>query len=191
MNVGRPSLLPLEHGSTRLYARGCRCLRCGIAYSNLQRETRERLNRGDGDYVVSAQVARDHLRYLSTHGVGYRAVFDCTGIYPRVVQAIRQGRWKRIRLSTEAKILRVGAEAKSGCSYVSSKHAVAQLRALLAMGYLRKEIAAEVGYRSAAIQWARSARITVRTELKMDAAFKRLSARQTRGVPRRDIERDN
>lgn len=178
MKAGRPSFLPLEHGSTRMYGRGCRCLRCGIAYSEAQKERRERLKRGEGDYSVSAQAARDHLRYLSRHDVGYRSVFDCTGIYPQVVQAIRNGRRKRIRLSTEAKILKVPASAKSGGAYVSSRRSVSQLNSLLKMGYRRKEIAAEMGYRSGSIQWERSPRITVRTELKMAAAFRRLTERE-------------
>jgi hypothetical protein len=59
-----------------------------------------RIRTNQADFYVSAEMAREHLVWLSGQDVGMRAVGDVTGIAYQVVQKIRQGGERRIRRST-------------------------------------------------------------------------------------------
>src|SRR6185312_8637556 len=93
------------------------------------------------------------------------------------IQRIRQGKLKRIFESTERRIMQVSKDAKSPSAYVSSRRAQGQVAELLKRGYLKKDIAREMGYATEALQWARSPRITVRTQVRMDAVYAHLTGR--------------
>jgi hypothetical protein len=135
------------------------------------------LLRGDGDYVVSAEFAADHLMALSKAHVGCRAVSDCTGIEARVIQSIKNGRRKRIRQSTEERIMAVTEDSGSAGATTPAGPTKRLVRSMVRAGYTPEEIAEAMGYKTRKLQWINRERILVATKIKLEAVYQRLMER--------------
>ena len=143
---GRPPATSGEHGTSTRYMRGCRCEPCRAAYSDHQRWRRERIRDNTADFSVSAEFAREHLEMLSQAGCGKRAVAACTGIDYWVIAEIRRGEKRRIRRSTEEKIMRVTLEGRADGSVVDAADTKRRLDELRALGFTLAELGRRLGY---------------------------------------------
>lgn len=159
------------HGTVIRHRHGCRCLPCRAAWANYCRATRARVKAGTADFQVSAEFARKHLNYLSAHGLGLRAIEECTGISREHLQDIKHGR-TRIRQSTEERIMRIHSSAlKSAGSWTHAHRSHEQVNAMLAEGWTKAQIARAMGLKSAALKWWGRNRIRVSTQVRLDAVY--------------------
>lgn len=165
---GRADAVPPAHGTAARYRKGCRCDGCRRAYAELQRDRRTRVKRNDCDWTVSAELAREHLLRLRAAHVGKRAVRDCTGISDVVLMEIANGTRRRIRQSTEAKIMRVSEDGRAGGSLVRGKHTTKLLDELRAAGYSVKFLAAKLGYACPEIQFYGQTYVTATNAMKVE-----------------------
>ena len=124
--------------------------------------------------MVGSEAAAAHLKALSREDVGYRAVSDCTGIEPRVIQKIRNGTKAWIRMSTEQRILAVTKAAGSAGATTPAGPTLRLVEAMLRAGYTREAIAEAMGYQTLKLQWLRRKRITVATKVRVEAVYQRL-----------------
>jgi hypothetical protein len=113
---------------------------------------------------VSASLAREHLLKLRRDGVGKRAVEAVTGIQNYTLMRIANGTQRRIRQSTECKILAVTDGALSDGAQISAQLTIAQIRGLLARGYTLKALETQMGDR---IQFLDQKLVTARTALRV------------------------
>jgi hypothetical protein len=95
--------------------------------------------------VHHQQRARRHLRTLSKHGVGRRAVQAACDIGDTTLQEIRSGRKTHIRRETERRILAVTPEAVSDHALVPARQTIGRLCRLLDEGFTKTELARRLG----------------------------------------------
>jgi hypothetical protein len=132
-------MLERPHGTRARYIAKCRCPLCReaqLAYCRDYYRARKRLGEG---LLVPAELARQHLRELQRMGVGVRAL-EMEGIPHGTLMRILSGECKRIRRSTERRILAVQADyARHG--YVDATLTRERLRAIMALGFTGRWIA--------------------------------------------------
>lgn len=141
-----------EHGTrTKYVSDQCRCEPCTAANRAYQRERNRRAARvryGIEDPTIAyvdATEAREHLRWLSSVGVGRRRVVELTGLSDTAVQKIRTGRSTRCRPDTASKILAVGRSKAADGAYIDAKATWKLIDELVANGYRRTWIARQLG----------------------------------------------
>jgi hypothetical protein len=174
VRTGRPPQRPAVCGTKLRYVHGCRCEDCRLAYCAGQKETRERLKAGRGDYVVSAEFAREHLKRLSRAGVGSRTVAEYTATQPQYIQKIRNGQFARIRMSTEARIMRVRPDMLADHAAVpvgESRRLVAEMNAA---GFTKQRLAVLLGYAGEKLQFLDGPRISVRNAARVKRLHQKL-----------------
>jgi len=167
LSVGTPN-----HDTAARYRTGCRCDGCRRAYAAVQRDRRARVKRNECDWIVSADMAREHLIELRKAGVGKRAVMDCTGISDVVLMEIRNGKRQRIRQSTEEKIMRVTEDARSGGALVSGKPSTWLIDELIGHGYTMAQLATHLGYTDKRIQFYGHKYVTATNVMRIEKMHK-------------------
>lgn len=165
---GRAAIVPAAHGTAARYRKGCRCDGCRRAYADIQRDRRARVKQNDCDWIVSAELARQHLLELRAKHVGKRAVRDCTGISDVVLAEIANGKRRRIRQSTEAKIMRVTEDGRAGGSLIRGKRTTQLLDELREAGYSVKFLAAKLGYACPEIQFYGQTYVTAKNAMRVE-----------------------
>jgi len=158
------------HGTMMQYRRGCRCVRCRMAASDVARLKRQRVKNGTADFHVSAELAAAHLRELSKNGMGLRAIEECTGIQRARLRAIKYCR-KRIRQSTEQRIMALHASAKSGGAWMYATFANAMVEEMLGAGWSRARIARAMGNKCGRLAWYGRKKIRVSTRVRFSAVY--------------------
>ena len=145
-------------GTRSAYASGCRCDPCTVANRVYARELRRHHARvGYGievhvDPYIDADAARDHLNWLSSQGVGRRAVSAATGLSQSNLMKIRSGQRRRITPDTEARVLAVGTHRRRPRSLVDLDKAQLLIDDLLLIGYTKAAIAKALGAQTPALQ---------------------------------------
>jgi hypothetical protein len=134
------------HGTRIKYMGGCRCLPCRAANSRYSVECEARKKRGEGNPIVSASRAREHILQLSKQGIGRRAISDACDIGQSSIGEIKRGIKKQIRRETERKILSVDSGAAAGGTLVCVKSTWRRINWLLKEGFTKKELAQRLGY---------------------------------------------
>jgi hypothetical protein len=134
----------------------------------VQHDCRARLKQNDCDFTVSAELAREHLLRLRGAQVGKRAVSECTGIAAQVLMSIANGTRRRIRRSTEEKIMRTSAAGRAGGSSVCGKETTRLIDEMLDAGYSIKSLAARLGYKYPEIQFHGHAFITATNAMRVE-----------------------
>lgn len=179
---GRAEIAPPAHGTASRYRRGCRCDGCRRAYATHQRDQRARRKHSDMDYTVSAELAREHLLELRKAHVGKRAVCAVTGISDLRLMAIANGTQRRIRQSTEEKIMAVTTEARSDGSLISGKETTRRIDHMIAaLGISKSDIAEHLGYkRNDGIQFYGRPRVTAANALRVERLYHRLMGANTK-----------
>jgi hypothetical protein len=171
---GRPAGEPAAHGTARMYRQGCRCEDCRAAYAVVQRDRRARMKRYEGDFTVSAELAREHILELRAQHVGKRAIMDCTGISDVVIMEIANGKRRRIRESTERRIMRVTVDGRAGGSLIPAKQTKRRIDELISAGYTRADLARKLGYKCAELQFRGSKSITAHNAMRIERLHKLL-----------------
>lgn len=158
--------IPAPHGQRCRYIAGCRCVLCRAANSRYQ------TGRSSGDSgFVPALHARKHLQSLRRAGIGKRLISEISGVSVAIIREIRSGTKKRIRRSTEAELLRVDRDAKSGNTLVPAGPTWKRIRELLDEGFTEEELCRRLGYVGSRIQFDR-VQITARSERKVERLFR-------------------
>jgi hypothetical protein len=181
---GRTETTPAAHGTAGRYRNGCRCDGCRSAYADVQRDRRARMKTQDGDFTVSAELARQHLIELRMAGVGKRAVSDCTGISDVVLMEIRNGKRQRIRQSTEEKIMRITEDARSGGALVDGGPSTRLIQELMARGYTMAQLATNLGYKDKRIQFFGCKYVTATNAMRVERMHKLLMRERPESVSR-------
>ncbi len=127
----------------------CGKCRIGLAYAGL----------------VSSKRARAHLKRLAKQGVGKQAVQDACDVSGSMLHEIRQGRYPRIRVETERRILAVDREAIADHAIIDGRRTHRAIAQMLDLGLTKTEIAQRLGYKAAALQI--KPRVYARTEARV------------------------
>jgi hypothetical protein len=126
------------------YRNGCRCAECRHAgYVYEVKRQRDR-NRGIVRLHDNSE-AREHLQWLSEQGVGVRAVAAATGLQRHTVWKIANGQVRRSRPETISRIMAVGTHMRKAGSLVDAEPTWRLIDDMLANGFTRTRIAAELG----------------------------------------------
>lgn len=146
-----------EYGSD--YRNGCRCFECSKA-AVLYEKLRERRKAKGVEPFVDASEAREHLQWLSSIGVGTRALCEATGMHRSVLQKIKVGTTKRIRPETAAKIMAVHKGLAAPGAYVPNPRVFELVAELKANGFTESAMARFLGYKGRSLQLSRTGRVT-------------------------------
>jgi hypothetical protein len=126
------------------YRNGCRCAECRHAgYVYEVKRQRDR-NRGIVRLHDNTE-AREHILWLRSQGVGLRAVAAATGLQRHNVWKIANGQVKRSKPETIRRIMAVGTHMRKGGSLVDAGPTWRLIDDMLANGFTRTRIAAELG----------------------------------------------
>ena len=129
---------------TRLrYYAGCRCFACRMANSAYEAERKAARARGEGNGLVSAERAREHLAYLSANGVGMKTAADAAKVAPSIVAKVIYKQRLKIREQTERRILAVTTATRADGALIDATATWVLLDELIANGYSRARIASE------------------------------------------------
>lgn len=163
------------HGTRPRYRTGCRCVACRAANARFRQRCRLARRGGGGDRLVSSERSREHLRRLSSAGVGRIAVAEASTLGESTLKDIRTGKRPLIRQSTEALILSVDRNAARKGAQVDAARAWAQINELLAEGFNRAHLALRLGMRTPKLQFRRS-RMTQANVDRVDAFYRMVMA---------------
>jgi hypothetical protein len=162
----------VEHGSLRASFLGCHCLLCLDERAAYQRDRRNGSHR-----QKSSLVASRHINWLIREGFSMRAIARASGLSEEHVRNIRDRKNKRIRLSTEIKILAVHRlKDKGGRGHEITDSAPSQkiFRELRGYGFTHKEIAEMLGYKSHSMAWVYRPTIRVEMAARVEALYREL-----------------
>ena len=148
------------HGTRGRYRSGCKCLLCRAANSRYATARAAAQKRGEDAALVSAAPARAHLLKLADEGIGCPAAAAEAGCSKTTIWDIRRGWKKRIRRTTEKKILALTAADGAFVAAGPTWRRIAELRR--EGGFTQAEIARRLGYKTPELKFARG-RILQRT----------------------------
>ena len=164
-----------DHGDRLRYKAGCRCFACRRANTAYEAARKIARAAGEGNGIVSAEKARAHLKALSAQGVGRRSVQAACDVANTVLADIVSGRKTNIRAATERAILAVTAAAAGDGALVPAKATWEMLDQLIADGYTRTYLGAQLGSKSKVpqLQLKRDF-VTVRSAYLVERLFEKL-----------------
>jgi hypothetical protein len=162
------------HGTRPRFLGGCRCVACRAANARFRQRRRLVWRAGGGDKLVSER-SREHLRRLSSAGVGSIAVAQASTLGESTVKDIRTGKRPLVRESTETLILSVETNAARKGALVDTSGAWAQIDELLAAGFNRADLALRLGIRTPKLQFRRSRMIQANVD-RVDAFYRMIMA---------------
>lgn len=177
---GLRSVVELAAGKpcgTRIrYYAGCRCQACRAANTQYELQRAAARKRGEGNELVSAARAREHLRWLSRHGVGYKTAADAAKVPASTLSLLLCDERRMLRAQTLRRILAVTPDVAADRAYIDSAATWRLLdELLLAWGYSAARVASEViSHPVRGLQLRRDHRITVRNAARVRAAYERL-----------------
>lgn len=126
--------------------RGCRCDDCRAANAAYERERKQRIEPA----YVGAEPVREHLAYLSSHGVGWKTAARAAGLSPSTVWKLlygspERGPSKRVRKATSEALLSVTLDAGMPGSLVVAAPTWRIIETLLSRGWTKRAIARAIG----------------------------------------------
>lgn len=163
------------HGTRVKYLGGCRCVPCRAANSRYSVECDWRRRNWEGNPLVPADLARQHILALAGQQVGRRAVAAASDTPESTISAIRDGRRLHVRRRTEERILAVGDQQRSDASLVPAAGMWRQIGELLAEGFTTAELARRLGYRNPVLQF-RQDLVLAKTVLKVEKFYRAIMA---------------
>lgn len=152
-----------EHGTRACYVfgpdgghdrtRGCRCGACNAANRATANERTRLIAYGRWQPYVDAGPAREHLRMLSAHGIGWKRAAELSGVSNGAVSKLLFGGpgdrppTRRVRPETEAAILAVrpSLDALADSAQTDPAGTRRRVQALVACGWSQARIAAQLG----------------------------------------------
>lgn len=163
------------HGTRARYvAAKCRCPDCRRANRDYYHQRKAARARGEAGHIVSAELARMHIKKLARAGVGYKMVADAARVARSIVAAIKNGTRTQARQSTVRRILRVTIDCRGDAALVSAASTWSRIEKLKEEGFTKRDMARALGYASPAIQFRRQ-RVTVRTRARVERLFEKLT----------------
>ena len=149
-----------QHGTRAKYVvEKCRCEPCKDAnrrYARNRNRNQRRAQVGIEDLqiaYVDCSEAREHLRWLSSIGIGKRTVHKVTGVALSSVEGIRSGDIVKARRQTVDRILAVGKHRTHGRIPVDPTKALRMLDELHRAGMSKAAIARALGHKTPALQY--------------------------------------
>ena len=121
---------------------------------------------------------RDHLRWLSSVGIGKRTVHKVTGVALSSIDRIRSGERTKARKNTVDRILAVGKHRTHGRISVDSSAAFRLLNELHAAGYSNASIARHLGLKTPALQYRPEQPMLLDTARRIAAVHQQLLGRK-------------
>jgi len=174
-----------QHGTRAKYVvERCRCEPCTDAnrrYSRDRQRNQRRAELGIEDlYIayVDCNEARDHLRWLSSIGIGKRTVHQVTGIAVSTIDRIRTGEQTKARKQTIDRILAVGKHRAHGQIPVDPTAALRMLDELVAAGMSKAQIARMLGLTSRSLQYKRNRPMLLNTVRRISAVHQQTFGRK-------------
>lgn len=149
-----------EHGTRACYVfgsesgagDGCRCDLCRKAARDAARAAKDRI----APAYVSAVPAREHIQFLSEHGVGLKQVVKVSGVSQGALWKLMYGKngktSKRIRPETAEKILAVTPADVADGARVPAGPTWDKVDELIAAGIPKAEIARRLGQNTGGLQ---------------------------------------
>lgn len=153
------------HGTRAKYTiEKCRCLDCTVAQRIYNRDRHRSLSRPDDTWVayVPAARARRHIAELRRQGIGLKTVAQLARVSHGTLSKLCYGDptrgmkpSKRIRPSTERKILAVTADQAAGAQKIDAGPTWELLDDLLGQGFYKSWIAQQLGQKGPGLQLSR------------------------------------
>lgn len=170
-----------KHGTRGRYVAGCRCAECREANRLYYHKNIKDRIYGRNDPLVRATKTRNHLRKLQKAGIGRRTIHDISGVNENIIAGIRDGKRKKCRKSTQARILEVTEDAYGDAHLVDAEPTQKKLRELLDRGYTKIELARRLGSKAQvpALQLLKRKLVTARNAMKVEKLYKRLTEEST------------
>lgn len=168
------------HGTVARYKLGCRRFCCRLANANYARERAAAIRRGDWNGLIDVEPIRAHLSKLREQGLGVRQVADIAGLNVTSLRRVRQGKSRRMRADTVARVLAVRAEpqvlADGQC--IDARPTKKLIDKLLDGGYTKTWIADQLGMKGHRLQVYD--RITVRNAARIERLYRDIDAGKVR-----------
>ncbi len=164
----------LPCGVRAKYIAGCRCEACRRSNTEYERQRSAARRAGDWNGIVSAVKVRNHLKRLRRAGVGLRAVAAATDVNRSLLQALIQGKRKRLWARNERRILRCTSAAAADRALVPANRAWRQIRGLLEEGFTKRQLSKLIGQSGNALQLGPQ-RITARNAFKVEKLAERFA----------------
>lgn len=130
------------------------------------------------DGLVDARRVRRHLRKLSRAGVGYKSVADACDVGSTVLSDVLAGTKRRIRASTERRVLAVDADAIADHALVDASRSRELYADLRARGFTIRHLSRLIGFASPLTAWQLAARdrVTAATAQRIERVWQRAKA---------------
>lgn len=162
------------HGTRMRYLGGCRCQPCKTANTEYEKARyRERRN-GNGNGIVSAQPAREHIKKLSRAGVGYKMVADSARVAVSVVFGIKNGTRIQARSQTVKRILQVTIDCRGDNTLVSAASTWRRIEKLQEEGFSKSFLSKQLGHKGHSLQIGKH-QVTVRNRARIEKLFEKLT----------------
>jgi hypothetical protein len=169
-------------GTRTSYVNGCRCAPCTEAnriYNRNYERHKRRVSYGIETprvVFVDATEAREHLRWLSSIGIGRRTVHQVSGVSLSQIMKITRGETRKIKPDTAQRILCVGAFHKPGAARIDATQARKQVADLKAAGWSNLAINVRIGGKHAYSNPIGFQQITVARARAIDALWRQVMA---------------
>jgi transcriptional regulator with XRE-family HTH domain len=165
------SNVKFECGTKSAYNVGCRCDKCKKSRSEYEAK-RQQIRREEGSNVwIATDQVKAHLEFLRKNGIGLRTVCQYANIARSTLVRILNGKNSKIRKHRAQTILDVDLKCINGGTLVSSVPSRRIIKSLLAEDFTKKEIAKRLGYRTRAIQFAKTKKMTARTARRLERFY--------------------
>ena len=143
----------IEGGSDS--SKGCRCSDCSLAVAEYERQRRQQV----APPYVGAATAREHVRFLSEHGVGLKTIAKRSGVAHGTlwkliygVPSVGRPPSRRIRRETHDAILAVQPADRADGANVPAGPTWAIVHQLLERGWTQAAIGRAIGQERGALQ---------------------------------------
>lgn len=134
------------HGTRAAYVLDkCRCRPCRDANLVYRRNADRSILYGRWQPYVDAGPVRDHVLGLMANNLGRRTIADRAGVSDKTIGGLASGARAKVRAEVARKILAVTIDARAENALVPAYETWEYVHALIALGYTRKWIAAELG----------------------------------------------
>lgn len=167
-----------EHGTRARYlygergqdqSNGCRCADCGNAAWQYELKRRIKKKRGHEPFIDPAET-RDHLKWLSSQGIGSWTIAERSGVSRSTIQRISSGRATRIRPEMTDKLLAINLTHAHPNGRIHAKRAFALVAECKKEQIPEAHIARLLGLKKNSLQLYSSQRMSAERAARIEAA---------------------
>jgi hypothetical protein len=142
---------PSPHGTHSRYSHGCRCVQCREAHKIYERDRlrhKARVSYGferPTERFIEAKEAMLHLQFLQRNGMGLLAVSRASGVASSCLKNVRQGKKKRILVTTHDRIMGVSLADRPDGHFIDPAPSKKLLQELLDVGFIKADLGRALG----------------------------------------------